>query len=36
MVKVTSRVSRAFVDEIELRVSDPNQPELELPPEPHL
>ena len=28
MIKVTSRVSRAFVDEIELRVADPTQPEL--------
>jgi hypothetical protein len=36
MVKVTSRVSRAVTDEIELRVGDPNQPELELAPEPHL
>lgn len=30
LVKVTSRVSRAVTDEIELRVSDPNQPELHL------
>ena len=30
MVKVTSRVSHAVTDEIELRVSDPNQPDLNL------
>jgi hypothetical protein len=30
MVKVTSRVSHAVTDEIELRVSDPNQPDLDL------
>ena len=30
LVKVISRVSRAVTDEIELRVSDPNQPELHL------
>lgn len=30
MVKVTSRVSHAVTDEIELRVGDPNQPELQL------
>ena len=32
MLKVTSRVSRAVTDEIELRVGDPNQPELQLAP----
>lgn len=31
LVKVTSRVSHAVSDEIELRVNDPNQPELGLP-----
>ena len=30
MLKVTSRVSHAVTDEIELRVGDPNQPELQL------
>jgi hypothetical protein len=30
MIKVTSRVSHAVTDEIELRVGDPNQPELQL------
>ena len=30
MVKVTSRVSHAVIDEIELLVSDPNQPDLDL------
>jgi len=30
LIKVTSRVSHAVTDEIELRVGDPNQPELQL------
>jgi len=30
MIKVTSRVSHSVTDEIELRVGDPNHPELQL------